>query len=216
MSTSSPYTIRPAEEKDLPQIHSILSYYIKNTITTFRTELTSLSDEKETLETVRSYDHPYLVITSSSTKSTSLERKGEDEVVGEGDESQVEDKQAEGGGNGGEDGNKEIVHAYTYTKPFRSSKSGYLHTAELTILTRPQDVGKGFGSILLPALIENLKDDGKIKQLIAVMAVDPDEKRAEKLKGIYEGLGFEERGRLKGVGRKTGMWIDTVYLQLEL
>ena len=83
-------------------------------------------------------------------------------------------------------------------------------------MLHPSAVGRGIGPRILRALIEELRMAGKVKQLIAVMAVDKDEKRAEWLKAFYTSFGFVEKGRLTKVGWKLGKWIDTRYMQLEL
>ena len=108
------------------------------------------------------------------------------------------------------------ILAFCLAHPFRGSKGGYFHTAELSILTHPEAIGRGVGSKILPALLEELRRAGKVKQLLAVMAVDEDEKRAERLKAFYTSFGFVERGRLSKVGWKFGRWIDSRYMQIEL
>ena len=108
------------------------------------------------------------------------------------------------------------VLAYCLAHPFRGAKGGYLHTAELSILTHPGTIGSGIGSRILRKLIEELRRVGKVKQLLAVMSVDEDKERAERLKAFYTSFGFVEKGRLSKVGWKFGKWIDTRYMQLEL
>lgn len=63
-------------------------------------------------------------------------------------------------------------------------------------------------------------DDGegvKIRNILAVMAIDPDGKDGgEALMAWYKKRGFIQRGRMEHIGFKKGRWLDTVYLQYNL
>ncbi|KFX95054.1 hypothetical protein O988_05998 [Pseudogymnoascus sp. VKM F-3808] len=63
-------------------------------------------------------------------------------------------------------------------------------------------------------------DDGegvKIRNILAVMAIDPDGKDGgEALMAWYKKRGFIQRGRMEHIGFKKGRWLDTVYLQYTL
>ncbi|KAI4162863.1 MAG: hypothetical protein LQ342_003580 [Letrouitia transgressa] len=110
---------------------------------------------------------------------------------------------------------EESVSGYAYAQPFRQ-RAGYIHTAELTIFLHPEATGRGIGSRLLQVVIDALIEGEKIKQLIAVIAIDPEEDEAERLRRFYTKAGFVEVGHLRAVGRKFDQWLDTKYMQLAI
>lgn len=116
------------------------------------------------------------------------------------------------------DDESQRIVGFSYTSPFRGSKGGYLHTAELTIFVDPHKQGRGSGSLLLRHLIEVLSNPPKfpefftgeprrVRALIACMAVDVTGKdKGLGLKNFYESFGFELVGNLKNVGYKLDRW----------
>lgn len=61
------------------------------------------------------------------------------------------------------------------------------------------------------------EEGAKIRNILAVMAVDPEGKDGgEALLGWYIKKGFIQRGRMEKVGFKRGKWLDTIYLQYAL
>ncbi|KAL9614910.1 MAG: hypothetical protein Q9167_000652 [Letrouitia subvulpina] len=107
------------------------------------------------------------------------------------------------------------VSGYAYAHPFRQL-AGYVHTAELSIFLHPEATGSGTGSRLLQAVIDALAEGGKIKQLLAIMTINPKENEAERLRHFYAKAGFVEVGHLRAVGRKFDQWLDTRYMQLAI
>lgn len=112
------------------------------------------------------------------------------------------------------------VLGYLSTGGYRSTKHGYWHTVEISLLCDPQSTGSGVGSALVERLLLILRDPigceeylpdpvnlRKICQVIACMAIDTQgPRRGIALKEFYERLGFVERGRLPQVGYKFGRW----------
>jgi L-amino acid N-acyltransferase YncA len=172
----------------MSQTAGILTYYIHNSMVTFRHKPITEESALGTLRECTAASLPYLVAA----------------------------EQAEISRPGGESTAREVVQAFALARPFRADRDGYLHTAELTIFARHGATGRGIGTRLLGALIEELKAGGRVRQLLAIMTVDADEACAERLKGFYARFGFEEVGRLRRVGWKFDTWIDTRYMQLEL
>lgn len=101
------------------------------------------------------------------------------------------------------------VIGYAYATQFRD-RPAYRHTCEDSIYVAPPFIGKGVGRALLEAMIAAARDYG-FEQMIAVVGGDEPASIV-----VHERLGFEERGRMLGVGTKFGRKLDTVYLQLTL
>ena len=117
----------------------------------------------------------------------------------------------------------ERVVGYIYCSGFRSGKSGYLHTVELSLFCHPENLSQGIGTLLLKKLLAVLarpeenkewyeggnarSEDDKVRQVLAVMALDETARDGGYgLKQWYERFGFEEVGHLKKVGRKFDRW----------
>lgn len=102
------------------------------------------------------------------------------------------------------------VVAYAYLSQYRP-KPGYRHTAEDSVYVAPGHTGQGLGRSLLGALLDRVRTT-HARCVVAVIADSGDPASAR----LHEAFGFEEAGRLKGVGFKHGRWIDTVLFQLDL
>ena len=104
----------------------------------------------------------------------------------------------------------ETVCGYAYASPWRP-KPAYRYTVEDTVYIAPGHTGRGIGSALLAGLLAGCADAGA-RQVIAVIADTGSDASA----ALHRRFGFAEAGRLRGVGRKHGRWIDTVLMQREL
>jgi L-amino acid N-acyltransferase YncA len=102
------------------------------------------------------------------------------------------------------------VLGYAYASPWRP-KPGYRYTVEDTVYISPGHTGRGVGSALLAGLLAGCADAGA-RQVIAVIADTGSDASA----ALHRRFGFAEAGRLSGVGRKHGRWIDTVLMQRDL
>jgi len=72
--------------------------------------------------------------------------------------------------------------------------------------------GRGIGSALLGALLAGCERAGA-RQVIAVIA---DTGSDDASVALHRRFGFRQAGRLSGVGRKHGRWIDTMLMQRQL
>ncbi|MER6015901.1 GNAT family N-acetyltransferase [Streptomyces bluensis] len=102
------------------------------------------------------------------------------------------------------------VAGFAYAAPWRP-KPAYCHTVEDTIYLAPGATGRGLGTALLREVIAGAGRAG-VRQMIAVIADTGSDASA----ALHRRCGFTEAGRLTGVGRKLGRWIDTLLLQRDL
>jgi phosphinothricin acetyltransferase len=102
------------------------------------------------------------------------------------------------------------VCGFAYASPWRP-KPAYRHTVEDTVYISPGCTGRGLGGALLGALLAGCEQAGA-RQVIAVIADTGSDASA----ALHRRFGFTQAGRLTGVGRKQGRWIDTVLMQREL
>jgi len=102
------------------------------------------------------------------------------------------------------------VRGFAYASPWRP-KPGYRHTVEDTVYLCPAHTGRGLGSALLGSLLAGCTAAGA-RQVIAVIADTGSDASA----ALHRRFGFTPAGRLTGVGRKHGRWIDTVLMQRDL
>ena len=174
-------SVRSATVEDLPQIRSIFEYYVLNTVVSFLVQNPPPEYIMSRYQDSMSRNLPYLVA--------------------------VEDESGK-------------VVAYTYASAFRGFMLGYGHSVEMTIFCHPAHKGTGIGNQLMDALLKALRDtkhaskeaghennviEFSVKKLFAIMSVDetaPGEGLG--LRDWYCKRGFEEVGRLRGVGFKKG------------
>jgi L-amino acid N-acyltransferase YncA len=102
------------------------------------------------------------------------------------------------------------VCGFAYASPWRP-KAAYRHTVEDTVYLSPGHLGRGIGSALLGPLLAGCAAAGA-RQVIAVIADTGSDASA----ALHRRFGFTQAGRLAGVGRKHGRWIDTVLMQKDL
>jgi L-amino acid N-acyltransferase YncA len=102
-----------------------------------------------------------------------------------------------------------VVAGYAYANLFRD-RPAYMMTCEDSIYLHPDQMGKGLGSELLSALIDAAEAAG-FRQIIAVVGGGEPASVA-----LHAKFGFAHRGTMKSVGRKFGLWLDTVYMQRAL
>ena len=87
---------------------------------------------------------------------------------------------------------------------------GFRHTVEHSVYVLDEAQGRGIGRMLLAALIEEARGMGK---RVMVGAIDATNYASL---ALHENMGFEETGRMPGVGEKFGKRLDLVLVQLML
>ncbi|MCZ8325010.1 MAG: GNAT family N-acetyltransferase [Sphingomonadaceae bacterium] len=98
---------------------------------------------------------------------------------------------------------------YAYATQFRD-RAAYRYVCEDSIYIRDDARGQGVGKALLGALIAACEEAG-FRQMVAVIGGAEPASAA-----LHARLGFAEAGRLSGIGRKQGRWLDTLYMQRSL
>jgi L-amino acid N-acyltransferase YncA len=102
------------------------------------------------------------------------------------------------------------VVGYAYATLYRQ-RAAYRHTVENSVYVRPDMARRGIGRRLLKALIVGCESAG-FRQMVAVVG---DSANLASIR-LHEALGFRLVGTLRAVGRKHGLWLDTVFLQRPL
>jgi L-amino acid N-acyltransferase YncA len=178
--------IKSAAEGDLAQIRDIFEYYVSNTVVSFLVRKPPPGYIAARYRDIMSRHLPYLVAVNDDGK----------------------------------------VLGYSYASAFRGYMLGYAQTVEISVFCHPEHQRRGVGSQLLQALIERLRDtthlawevghesssSGQaVRKIIAIMSVDPTTPGdGQGLRDWYVNKhGFEEVGRLKGVGSKKGQMYAT-------
>ena len=104
---------------------------------------------------------------------------------------------------------RKAVLGYAYASRFRD-RPAYRYACENSVYIRDDRRGEGIGRALLANLIVAAERAG-FRQMIAVIGgAEPASAR------LHAGCGFGEAGRMRGVGRKAGRWLDTLYMQRAL
>jgi phosphinothricin acetyltransferase len=102
------------------------------------------------------------------------------------------------------------VLGFCYLTRFRP-RPAFRFCAENAVYVRQDVRGQGVGKALVAALIAAATAAG-FRQMVAVIG---DSENVGSI-GVHASLGFQRVGTLRGVGRKFGRWLDTVYMQLPL
>lgn len=101
------------------------------------------------------------------------------------------------------------VLGYAYACQWKD-RSAYRHTAEVSVYLHHQHCGKGIGSALYKALIEQLTAKN-IHVLLACIAIP--NVASEK---IHARFGFRQVAHFREIGFKFGRWLDVGYWQKNL
>jgi L-amino acid N-acyltransferase YncA len=102
------------------------------------------------------------------------------------------------------------VAGYAYCGPWKT-RPAYRATVEDSVYVAPWALGRGCGTELLAALLDDCRRLG-IREVIAVIADSGDPASA----ALHRRFGFVDAGRLTRVGHKHDRFLDTVLLQRSL
>ncbi|MQR01556.1 arsinothricin resistance N-acetyltransferase ArsN1 family B [Glaciimonas soli] len=105
----------------------------------------------------------------------------------------------------------ERIVGYAYASKWRV-RAAYQHAVESSVYLAHDVGGKGFGSLLYRALIEELK---KLRLPIHTVIGGVALPNAGSV-ALHEKCGFEKVAHFREVGKKFGKWIDVGYWQLVL
>ena len=103
-----------------------------------------------------------------------------------------------------------IVAGYAYAGPFHN-RPGYKWSVENTVYIDPHFQKQGVGTQLLDQLIQHCTN-AKYRQMIAVIGDSANNGSIR----LHENAGFHHIGIIKNVGRKHGIWLDSVLMQKAL
>lgn len=88
--------------------------------------------------------------------------------------------------------------------------AGYFPTVEHTLHVHDRWRGQGVGTLLMDALTERARDQGRSVQVAGLDAGNTGSQR------FHERIGFVETARMPGLGRKRGRPVDLVLLQRDV
>jgi phosphinothricin acetyltransferase len=89
-------------------------------------------------------------------------------------------------------------------------REAYKFTVEHSVYVSPNELGKGFGKLIMAQLIELAKAQG----LHTIIGVIDSENKSSIL--FHEQFGFKTVGIVKETGYKFDRWLDSVFMQLLL
>lgn len=101
------------------------------------------------------------------------------------------------------------VLGYAYASAWRA-RAAYRHSAETAIYVGRGQQGKGLGTALYRALLDELRARG-FHLVLGGLAL-PNEASVR----LHEKLGFRKAGHMREAGRKFGRWIDVGFWELLL
>ncbi len=101
------------------------------------------------------------------------------------------------------------VLGYASYGPFRAGE-GYRETVEHSVYVARPARGRGVARLLMARLIDQARAAGLARMVGGVSADQPASM------ALHRDLGFEEQGRLKGVGAKRGHRLDLALMVLDL
>jgi phosphinothricin acetyltransferase len=101
------------------------------------------------------------------------------------------------------------ILGYAYASPWKA-RAAYRHSVEASIYLLQSATGRGIGSSLYRALIEDVRKRG-VHAVIGGAALPNPASIA-----LHERLGFEKVAQFRQVGFKFGRWVDVAYWELVL
>ena len=99
---------------------------------------------------------------------------------------------------------------YAYVAPWRT-RPAYRHTVEDSIYLAPEQIGRGYGRLLLERLLDEAAAAGA-RQVVAVIAHSGNPASVS----LHERVGFTQVGVLQAVSFRHGRWLDVALMQASL
>ncbi|KAF9482265.1 acyl-CoA N-acyltransferase [Pholiota conissans] len=190
MPSTIPYTIRDAEERDLPGILEIMNEQIRTSTAVFIDDPIDLADREAWFKSMKASSNPIFVAVPIENEN--------DPVVTSAAASTSPSSLAP----------PPSVLGYTYYSSFLPpSRAGYRYTFENTLYVHGSLRGSGIGSALMAKLIQHAR--GRVRTLVARTSGDNEGSIA-----FHEKHGFVRCGLIREAGLKFGEWQDTAFLQL--
>lgn len=115
-------------------------------------------------------------------------------------------------------GEDDAVLGYAYASQFRSERTAYAHTVEISVYIRSECTRAGLGKMLIARLLEDLRGsehEPPIREVLAVVAED-EVGLGKGVEEFYKYLEFKRVGHLKDVGRKFDRYISVSFWQYRL
>ena len=88
-----------------------------------------------------------------------------------------------------------------------AERPAWRHTVELSLYVDPERLGEGVGSALMESLLERAALEGHHAVIGQIVSEN------EGSLSLAARFGFEEVGRLREVGHKSGRWLDVVLVE---
>ncbi|MCC8173397.1 MAG: N-acetyltransferase family protein [Odoribacter sp.] len=101
------------------------------------------------------------------------------------------------------------IQGYAYIHQWDAHQA-YSSTKEITVYLCPEEIGKGYGTLLYKKLLESI-DKNKVHVLIAGICI-PNEGSVK----MHEKFGFTQVSDMKQIGKKFNEWRDVGHWQLIL
>ncbi len=101
------------------------------------------------------------------------------------------------------------ILGYAYASPWKA-RAAYRHSVEASIYLPPHATGRGIGTSLYKALIEDVRARGMHAVIGGAALPNPASV------ALHERLGFEKVAQFRQVGFKFGKWVDVAYWQFVL
>ncbi len=102
------------------------------------------------------------------------------------------------------------IVGYSYAGPYRP-RPAYRFTVENSVYVAPNQLRKGIGRALLPALIASCETAG-FRLMVAVIGDSANHASI----ALHAAFGFQHAGLLPSVGWKHGQWLDSVLMTRQL
>jgi L-amino acid N-acyltransferase YncA len=192
---SPPFRMRPAVQEDIPQLLSITTHYVLNSIATFALEPPTLTEFTTKFNHIRYDQHlPWIVAVKDQVNGSD-----EEEILGHAYTSNFRPL-------GAYDRTTELSLYISPTQLRRNGVGTALLGRILDILRSPGDLGEDPESTGIEGRVAE-EEGGRqdIRELLAIIAVD-EVGEGKGVERFYSKFGFAERGLLKRVGYKFGRW----------